>query len=313
MASLGDMLRAAREERGISLPDAERETKIRLKYLSAMEDDNPAAMPGPTYARGFLRNYAAYLGLDPNEAVELFEEQSQPTRDKIKAARGHAPARTVPNPATEKISIQPLSTERIDTRVRYGSQYIALSLLAIPLIIVFYFVYNAYAGPRSQTPPIPQLTPRPATPTKLAALTVVVEGPVTGAFNTPTVYVPASPSVVSGTLPISQTAGGVITSTAPLTPTAAAVPAAADITVRVDTTRDAWMSVLVDGVQRFSGTLPKGATREWKGRNTIQVRTGRADSVRVTVNGADRGFMGAPGRNVVEKRWDKAGKETVIR
>jgi cytoskeletal protein RodZ len=305
------MLRAAREERGISLPEAERETKIRLKYLSAMEDDNPSMMPGPTYARGFLRNYAAYLGLDPNEAVELFEEQSQPTRDKLKARRGHAPARTA-HPA-EKISIQPISTERIDTRVRYGSQYIALSLLAIPLIIVFYFVYNAYAGPRSQTPPIPQLTPRPATPTKLSAPTVLVQGPVTGAFNTPTVYVPASPSVISGTLPITQTAGGAITSTTGITPTVATAPAAADITVRVDTTRDAWMSVLVDGVQRFSGTLPKGATREWKGRNTIQIRTGRADSVKVTVNGADRGFMGAPGRNVVEKRWDKAGKETVIR
>jgi cytoskeleton protein RodZ len=311
LASLGDMLRAAREERGISLPEAERETKIRLKYLSAMEDDNPAAMPGPTYARGFLRNYAAYLGLDPNEAVELFEEQSQPTRDKLKAARGHAPARPAARP--EKISIQPISTERIDTRVRYGSQYIALSLLAIPLIIVFYFVYNAYAGPRSNTPPIPQLTPRPATPTRLTAPTVVVQGPATGAFNTPTVYVPASPSVVTATLPITQAGGGVISGTVPLTATAAAVPAAADITVRVDTTRDAWMSVLVDGVQRFSGTLPKGATREWKGRNTIQVRTGRADSVRVTVNGADRGFMGAPGRNVVEKRWDKSGQETVIR
>ncbi|HET9493433.1 MAG TPA: RodZ domain-containing protein [Chloroflexia bacterium] len=312
MASLGDMLRAAREERGITLPEAERETKIRLKYLSAMEDDNPAAMPGPTYARGFLRNYAAYLGLDPNEAVELFEEQSQPTRDKLKAARGRTPARASGH-AAEKISIQPISTERIDTRVRYGSQYIALSLLAIPLIIVFYFVYNAYAGPRSQTPPIPQLTPRPATPTKLAAPTVVVQGPATGAFNTPTVYVPASPSVVSGTLPITQAVGGVITATTPLTPTAAAVPAASEITVRVDTTRDAWMSVLVDGVQRFSGTLPRGATREWKGRNTIQIRTGRADSVRVTINGADRGFMGAPGRNVVEKRWNREGQETVIR
>jgi cytoskeletal protein RodZ len=306
------MLRAAREERGITLPEAERETKIRLKYLSAMEDDNLAAMPGPTYARGFLRNYAAYLGLDPNEAVELFEEQSQPTRDKLKAARGRTPARASGH-AAEKISIQPISTERIDTRVRYGSQYIALSLLAIPLIIVFYFVYNAYAGPRSQTPPIPQLTPRPATPTKLAAPTVVVQGPATGAFNTPTVYVPASPSVVSGTLPITQAVGGVITSTTPLTPTAAAVPAANEITVRVDTTRDAWMSVLVDGVQRFSGTLPRGATREWKGRNTIQIRTGRADSVRVTINGADRGFMGAPGRNVVEKRWNREGQETIIR
>src|SRR5215218_4221705 len=113
LATLGDMLRAAREARGASLADAERETKIRQKYISALEDDNVAALPGPVYARGFLRNYAQFLALNPDEVVDLYDQQSQPTREKIRAARGSTPK---PSPTeranAEKISIQPLSSER---------------------------------------------------------------------------------------------------------------------------------------------------------------------------------------------------------
>src|SRR5436309_2404225 len=110
LSGLGDMLRDAREARGISLAEAKRETKIRAKYITALEDDKLAALPGPVYARGFLRNYAQYLGLDPQQAVELFDEQSQPTRNKIKARRGE---RTVDKrgAGAEKISIHPLSPE----------------------------------------------------------------------------------------------------------------------------------------------------------------------------------------------------------
>ncbi|MEO8287603.1 MAG: RodZ domain-containing protein [Chloroflexota bacterium] len=309
MATLGDMLRSAREARGVSLAEAERETKIRQKYISALEDDNPTALPGVTYARGFLRNYASYLDLDVEEVTNLYDEQRLPTRDKLRAARGEPAARAAVRPDAEKISIQPLSNERIDTRVRYGTQYIALSLLAIPLIIIFYFVYSAAAGPKNQGVPIPTFTVRPPTVTSMPVGTVVVGGPATGEFNTPTVFVPATP--VSGVITVT----GTVTTSAAVTTTAvpsAGIPSADTITVKVTTTRDAWMSVLVDGVQQFSGTLAKGATRQWKGKNTIQVRTGRADSVEVEINGVSKGFMGTPNNLVVEKKWDRTGKETVI-
>jgi len=134
---------------------------------------------------------------------------------------------------------------------------------------------------------------------------VLAGGPNTGDFDTPTVFVPATPNTVAITATQPLTVG---TSTTPTV----AVPSAADITVKIVTTRDAWMSVLVDGVQQFSGTVPKGASKQWKGKNTIQVRTGRADSVQVFVNGADVGLMGSPNNLIVEKRWDRTGKETVV-
>jgi cytoskeleton protein RodZ len=300
--TLGEMLRDAREARGISLADAERETKIRQKYISALEDDKLASLPSPVHARGFLRNYAAYLGIDPNEATELFEEQSQPTRTKIRAARGEPVVRSKERIDTEKISIQPLSPEPIDTRVRYGISYIAVSLLALPLIIAFYFIYSAYAG-RSREVPIPTVAPRPATVTPLPTMSVLVSGG-TGEFNTPTVFVPPTPGGTIALQPITSTVG-----TAQASPSA---QAANSVAVKVVTTRDAWMRVLVDGVQQFSGTLPKGASRQWTGRNTVRIRTGRADSVQVIVNGADKGLMGDRNNLIVEKEWNPAGEERII-
>jgi cytoskeletal protein RodZ len=303
---LGDTLRDARQARGISLETAERETKIRAKYISALEDDNLAGLPGPVYARGFLRNYAAYLGLDPDDAIDMFDSQSQPTRNKIRAARGEPVPRSKTR-GSDKINIQPLSPEPIDTRVRFGSSYIAISLLALPLIIAFYFIYSAYAGRNRETLPIDTTAlSRPPTLTAMPIPSLVAGGPGGGEYQTPTTYVPQTPGeVITATLTATSTLA-----IADISPTAR--PAGDEVTVKVVTTRDAWMRVLVDGVQQYNGTLPRGSTRQWTGDSIIRIRTGRADSVQVTVNGEDIGLMGDPDNLIVEKEWDRSSQERVI-
>lgn len=313
MSSLGEVLRAERESRGLSLADAERGTRIRQKYLAALEDDNPAALPGPTYARGFVRNYAAFLEMDADEALALYDNERLPTRDRIKAARGE-PVKAAVRRDQDKISIQPLSNERIDTRVRYGSQYITLSLLAIPLLIVFYFIYSAAAGPQSQPPPTPNITSKPPTITAapVGSTTAVASDPNSGSFNTPTVLIPATPVVPQPTSLPGTAVAGSITGTVTISGTAV-IPSANAVALKVVISgHESWMSVQIDGVQQFVGTLSIGASKEWSGKSTIQLRVGRADSVRVYVNGADRGFMGTPDNLIVEKKWDKAGNEQVI-
>jgi cytoskeletal protein RodZ len=71
--TLGETLRQARLDKGVSLADAARETRIRRAYLEALEGEDAAALPGPVYTRGFLRSYAEYLGLNPQSIVDLFE------------------------------------------------------------------------------------------------------------------------------------------------------------------------------------------------------------------------------------------------
>jgi cytoskeletal protein RodZ len=69
---LGDVLREAREAKGVDLPRVERDTKIRERYLSALERGQYRELPGSVYTKGFLRNYGAYLGLDPEYLIDLF-------------------------------------------------------------------------------------------------------------------------------------------------------------------------------------------------------------------------------------------------
>lgn len=72
MSPLGETLRRARIARGITIEDAERVTRIHRKYLIALEEENFGILPAPVYARGFLRSYASYLGLDPADLLPFF-------------------------------------------------------------------------------------------------------------------------------------------------------------------------------------------------------------------------------------------------
>lgn len=73
--SLPDRLAAARERKGVDLFRAERDTKIRSRYLAALERGDYRELPGAVYTKGFLRNYAVYLGLDPEDVLRHWRRE----------------------------------------------------------------------------------------------------------------------------------------------------------------------------------------------------------------------------------------------
>jgi hypothetical protein len=75
---IGSSLRAAREHQKLGLADVERTTRIRTKYLQALEDERWEVLPGTAYVKGFLRTYADFLGLDGSQFVEEFNERIAP-------------------------------------------------------------------------------------------------------------------------------------------------------------------------------------------------------------------------------------------
>ena len=79
---LGEVLRTARESRGVDLARVERDTKIRSRYLSALERGEYRELPGAVYTRGFLRNYGLYLGLDPEYLVDLYRLETNGVADR---------------------------------------------------------------------------------------------------------------------------------------------------------------------------------------------------------------------------------------
>jgi cytoskeletal protein RodZ len=69
---IGNSLREARERQGLGYPEIELATKIRAKYIRALEEEDFTAIPGDAYIRGFLRTYAEYLGLDGDVYVDEY-------------------------------------------------------------------------------------------------------------------------------------------------------------------------------------------------------------------------------------------------
>jgi len=82
---LGETLRRARLSKNVTFEDAERVTRIRREYLEALEKEDFGRLPAPVYARGFLRSYAGYLGLDPGQLMPFFPvgHVEEPTLDPL--------------------------------------------------------------------------------------------------------------------------------------------------------------------------------------------------------------------------------------
>ena len=92
MFELGTSLREARTRQGLDLPQAELATKIRAKYLRALEEEQFDSLPAETYVRGFLRAYADFLGLDGQLYVDEYDSRfvadaSEETVERRRAAR----------------------------------------------------------------------------------------------------------------------------------------------------------------------------------------------------------------------------------
>jgi len=79
--TLPERLYTARERKGVDLYRAERDTKIRARYLGALERGDYRELPGAVYTKGFLRNYALYLGLDPDEILDQWRRERGDTNE----------------------------------------------------------------------------------------------------------------------------------------------------------------------------------------------------------------------------------------
>lgn len=103
--TIGHKLRDARTDRGLELSEVERATKIRVKFLEAMEEDRWGDLPAPVYARGFLDIYARHLGLDHEAMLDEYRRRVEGEREesipqsviKPGTLRQNRPARRLPS------------------------------------------------------------------------------------------------------------------------------------------------------------------------------------------------------------------------
>ncbi len=130
MFEIGNSLREARERQGLGYPEIELATKIRAKYIRALEEEDFTSIPGDAYIRGFLRSYAEYLGLDGDVYVDEYASRF------ITSWRDELPPRS--------------ERRRIRTRERpIERRTVLLVLVGIALVAIL--VFAAFSIPGSST------------------------------------------------------------------------------------------------------------------------------------------------------------------
>ena len=149
MFDLGSSLRDARERKRLSFADLEQVTKVRAKYLRALEEDDFATLPGPTYVKGFLRVYAEALGLDGQLYVDEY------------ASRFHG--------GDEEVLIRP---RRMQPPRRVGwveRNAVVLALVGIAIVTGIVIGAWRFVPHRSDTPTVQPAQTQPTTSTRSAA------------------------------------------------------------------------------------------------------------------------------------------------
>jgi cytoskeletal protein RodZ len=292
---LGEWLKQRREQLNISLEKAETETRIRAPYLRALESEDLEALPNPVVARGFLRNYASYLGLDAREAVSRYTGLAVP-EDTPPAADHPVPV------AVDMFRPVPLHNLPSQRRPRRAVTY---GLILIPVVLALllawgWWNYAWISSTLSQlfaadpTATLPAVGPATATltPTTVAAATKAPAASAEPAVATPQrTATPATSARPTRTPSPSPTRGS---------------PVYTGVFVELYFLDKSWLQVAADGVRQFQGELLAGERRSWYGKNSVELRIGNAGGVQVTVNGQNLGTLGAVGE-VVDRVFETAG------
>ena len=287
MSELGRLLSEARAARGLSLADVEDATRIRQKYVAALESGAYDELPQGAVARGFLRIYARFLGVDVEQALALYAQESGDHEAEIQIAEAGSP---------RYVDYRPLEVElSAPQRMTGWQRWLAALLIVGALAGGIWWLLNARAG----------AVPRPIpTVTETATPWVVTATPQPAAMEQ---AIPASsPTAAELTLPTSDLLL-LPTPTVPPTITPTPRPTAtpeviASIVLDAEAVQRAWVQVSVDGALAEEGVLRTGDTRSWNAEESITVRTGNAGGVQLALNGEDLGAMGGVGE-VVERTW----------
>ncbi|HEY8599750.1 MAG TPA: RodZ domain-containing protein [Thermomicrobiales bacterium] len=289
MSGFGSALRFARENKGVGLDEVERAIRIPRKYLRALEEEDFSALPVGVYSRGIVRNYAQYLHLDPDDAIEYFEE-----------IRGSASGGFKVVPA-----VKPMEVPN-----HWAPNFALIAFVVVISAVLFAWLYSAFFAGRDTTLPTP--TPGLPTPTTIdvskaiLALTPTVTAPPppTATIGPPTATtpppIPTMPPATQAAAVAVQQQAAVSQKPAPTqkpaanpptpTPVPTRAPAVESHTVTIQALEDAWVMVTVDGVVAFNQEMAADEQQNFEGASIV-IESGRATSIYLYVDGAEYGYM----------------------
>lgn len=301
MDELGHILREARETKGLTLQEAQEATRINTRYLGALENGDYNSLPTPVHVRGFLRNYARFLGLDPQPLLDRYEYGQNNKPKKSESLAEQKPiGGPLKQPPTDQQFFDPVNME-VDAGYGRGSGHHSnRSETILRLVIIIGLIGLIYLAAQRF---IPILTGQGDGTDQL---TVEIQQAVEGLLNQGEET--AVPNPTPDLLP-----SEVLTSTSrnnfnaqgdptPL-PTRPPLPATMEqILLQIFIQERGWMEVTIDGDVVFSGIARPGDEFEWQAADEAKIVSGNAIGVNVAINDTQLGPLGGRGENV-EETW----------
>lgn len=276
---LGATLREARERRGLTLEEVERHLRIRPHILEALERGDLESLASEVQARGFLRNYADFLGLEPQFLLEAYDGRR---RDRKTAPRAGVPVEPAQRPSVQVRSRRP--------RWLSPDLFIAAGVSLAVVVLLIWGGGRVMAAMRDRTEA-----------EVVASGFLVPTASHTPGQAAPTVEVPEANPTTGTQLALAPGA----------TPTPSATPtfllAAVDrVDLRIVVQQRAWILVEVDGREAFRGRVAPGDLMEYQGERLIEVLTSNGAALRIIYEGQDQGLLGELGQ-VVRRLWSLQG------
>lgn len=344
LRALGALLREMREARALTLEEAEVQTRIRLKFLHAIEAGDFSGLPSAAHAKGFLRNYAQYLQLDANALVARFSELSgeqiapvtrvtatprpaapppAPPDTASGGAATPAPARP-PSPYPTRTSTYVTPSQRVGPAGPVGLGEAGPPNAGTPAAQP----HPAYPGlgqGRGQAAPAPMpesarvMRPAHFWQSNVFVIGALVIGYALIVWWASTQLSRVSISEVVPTEPGSeylQTFAANITAEPTGTFEPTDTPSSGGpfiqfdrVVLSISVEQRTWTRITVDGVVVFEGQAEPGTVLQYEGRESIVVRTGNAAGLIITYNGQKLGPLGKRGE-VVERIYTAQGPIT---
>src|SRR5215216_5716463 len=270
-AEIGRLLEHRRKERGLSLEEVEQATKIRKRYLTGLERENYAILPDAVYARGFLKTYANYLGLD-GEAISRRLKSS--TRTRRERGINYDPR---PESDFEKPLITPGGLRGVQKRKVTTSAIVTLlvAVLALAAVIgALYFVGRGVQVSKEGNLPSGDSPPRQEQQNVAGR----EKAPEAGSANE----------------------GAVGSKSGDEKPEVAKQSAPPD-TLRVlisVTELPSWILIRTDGTTAYEQVAQPGFSKTFEAEQRLYIKSGNAGAVRVEINGQDAGALGGLGEIV---------------
>jgi len=280
--SLGTLLRQKREALGLTLEEVERRTYIRQKFLAGIEADDHSLIPSVAQARGFIRSYAAFLGLDADETfARVGGTRPRPPQPPPSSARVAPEAR---RPIASRTTLW-RRFMRLDVLLSTGLSLIVIGLLGWGAVQLAHFLANESPGAAATGAFVASF----ARPTSSETAATPVAGEAGGKLTSEPLPVAAGELVTAAPTPL----GGVYTS----------------VRLRLEAVHRSYVRVIVDGKQQFAGRLPPGQHLEFEGTQSVAVIAGDGAAIRVIYNDVDQGTQGGVGEAII-RVWTLAGMKT---